>query len=79
MDAMNDILRSFRTEYRKTPVKLKVCHYDLLDVRDCTTTFVILQVLDCFLVYTLCTGLIQVRFVCSWLAVHSVTFVTLLH
>ena len=41
MDAMNDILRSFRTEYRKTPVKLKVCHYNLLDVRDCFTTFVI--------------------------------------
>ena len=32
MDAMNDILRSFRAEYKKTPVKLKVYHHKLLDV-----------------------------------------------
>ncbi|KAL3140513.1 hypothetical protein ABBQ32_005095 [Trebouxia sp. C0010 RCD-2024] len=39
MDALHDILRSFRNEYKKTPIKL--------------------QVLDCFLVYTVCTGLVQ--------------------
>ncbi|DBB03092.1 TPA: hypothetical protein ACH3X1_013405 [Trebouxia sp. C0004] len=40
MDALNDILRSFRGEYNKTPVKI--------------------QVLDCFLVYAVFTGLVQV-------------------
>ncbi|KAL0052199.1 hypothetical protein WJX82_009674 [Trebouxia sp. C0006] len=38
MDALNDIIRSFRGEYNKTPVKI--------------------QVLDCFLVYAVCTGLL---------------------
>lgn len=29
---MNDILRSFRTEYKKTPVKLQVCIFELVNV-----------------------------------------------
>ncbi len=30
MDALNDIVRSFRGEYNKTPVKIQVCSSDVV-------------------------------------------------
>lgn len=61
MDTLQDISRSFQTEYKKTPTKLKVTvRSKHVSHPSMSLTTILLQILDCFLLYAILTGAVQV-------------------